>query len=142
MKVVSIIIPVYNGERYLQKAIDSALAQTLHDLEIICVDDGSTDGSAAILDGYAAKDPRVKVIHRRNEGVSAARNAGIDVADGRYIYFLDADDELEPETCERLAAKADAGECDVVQCGHCEIRDGSISRTSMPPTRTVPCVAS
>ena len=132
MHAVSIIIPVYNGERYLQKAVDSALAQTLQDVEVICVDDGSTDGSASILDGYAAKDRRVRVIHRGNEGVSAARNAGMDAADGRYIYFLDADDELEPETCARLVAKADAGECDVVQCGHCEIRDGNISRTSMP----------
>ena len=71
MHAVSIIIPVYNGERYLQKAVDSALAQTLQDVEVICVDDGSTDGSASILDGYAAKDRRVRVIHRGNEGVSA-----------------------------------------------------------------------
>ena len=135
MRIVSIIVPVYNGERYVQRALDSALAQTLRDIEVVCVDDGSTDGTARILDGYADRDPRVKVIHRGNEGVSAARNAGIEAAEGRYIAFLDADDELEPETCARLVAKADAGSCDVVQCGHCEVRDGSVSRTSMPMSK-------
>ncbi|MCR5414951.1 MAG: glycosyltransferase [Kiritimatiellae bacterium] len=135
MKTVSAIIPVYNGELYVKRAVESALAQTLRDIEVICVDDGSTDGTAAILDALASSDPRVKVLHRPNEGVSAARNAGMDAAQGRYIAFIDADDELEPEMYERLVAKAEAGNCDVVQCGHCEVKEGAISRTSMPGSK-------
>ena len=134
---VSIIIPVYNGERYVRKAIDSALVQTLKDIEIICVNDGSTDSTAAILGECAALDGRIRLIHRSAEGVSSARNAGIEVARGEFIEFLDADDELGPEVCERLVEKAEAGNCDVVQCGHCEVRDGEISRTSMPSSKCV-----
>ena len=137
MTKVSVVVPVYNGEQYVKKALDSAVGQTLAEIEIICVDDGSTDGTAAILDEVAVRDSRVKVIHRAREGVSAARNAGIDVAEGIYVAFLDADDELERETYERMFAKADAGQCDVVQCGHCEIRDGELSRTSMPSSKCV-----
>ena len=92
----SIIIPVYNAAKYLRPCLDSVLAQTERDLECICVDDGSTDGSAAILDEYAAKDARFQVVHKKNEGVAVARNTGLDLAHGEWITWLDADDEYAP----------------------------------------------
>ena len=88
----SIIIPVYNVAPYLRECLDSVMAQTFTDWEAICVDDGSTDGSGAILDEYAAKDNRIKAVHQTNGGVSAARNAGLDMAVGEYVAFIDADD--------------------------------------------------
>ena len=92
MPYFSIIIPVYNVAPYLRECLDSVLKQTFTDWEAICVDDGSTDGSGAILDEYAAKDKRFRVIHQANAGVSAARNAALDVVIGEYICFVDADD--------------------------------------------------
>lgn len=92
MPAFSIIIPVYNVAPYLRECLDSVLAQTFTDWEAICVDDGSTDGSGEILDGYAAKDTRFRVIHQANAGVSAARNKALDNAQGEWIGFLDADD--------------------------------------------------
>lgn len=99
---ISIIVPVYNTEAYLSACADSLLAQTHEDLELIFVDDGSTDGSSALLDSYAKKDPRVRVIHRPNGGVSAARNCGIEAATGDFIGFVDSDDTVEPNYCEAL----------------------------------------
>ena len=95
MPYFSIVIPVYNVAPYLRECLDSALAQTFSDWEAICVDDGSTDGSGEILDEYAAKDGRFKVIHQKNAGVSAARNFGIDAAGGEYVTFLDGDDAYD-----------------------------------------------
>lgn len=95
MPYFSIIIPIYNVAPYLRECLDSVLAQTFTDWEAICVDDGSTDGSGAILDEYAAKDKRINVIHKKNEGVSVARNVGLDIAKGEYILFLDSDDAFE-----------------------------------------------
>lgn len=96
MPFFSIIIPVYNVAPYLRECLDSVLAQTLTDWEAICVDDGSTDGSGAILDEYASRDQRIKVIHQKNAGVSTARNNGLDNANGKWIWFVDADDALHP----------------------------------------------
>ena len=90
--MVSVIIPIYRAEKYLNECVDSVLAQTYRDLEIILVDDGSPDNCGAICDDYAAKDSRVKVIHKENGGPSDARNAGLAIAHGEYIYFLDSDD--------------------------------------------------
>lgn len=112
MSRVSIIVPVYNGERYLDKCIESVLGQTHVDLELILVDDGSRDSSGAICDSWAEQDGRVKVIHQRNQGVSAARNAGLDIATGDYIGFVDADDEIAPETYETVLNKI--GDHDIV----------------------------
>lgn len=94
MAKVSIIIPIYNVEKYVRKTIDSAINQTEKDIEIILVDDGSTDMSGKICDEYAQKDKRIKVIHKVNGGLSSARNAGIKVANSEYIMLLDGDDFL------------------------------------------------
>lgn len=95
---VSVIVPVYNCETYLPRCIDSILAQTEPSLELILVDDGSRDGSGGICDDYARKDPRVIVIHQNNQGVSHARNAGLEAAQGKFIGFVDADDFIEDDT--------------------------------------------
>ncbi|MDO5553871.1 MAG: glycosyltransferase family 2 protein [Planctomycetia bacterium] len=100
MPKVTIIIPVYNVEQYLRECLDSALKQTMRDIEIICIDDGSTDTSSAILDEYANSDPRVQVYHEKNQGAGAARNLGLEKASGEYIVFLDADDTIAPDLCE------------------------------------------
>ena len=89
MPKVAVIIPVYNVEKYLRQCLDSIVNQTLRDIEIICVDDGSTDGSSAILAEYASKDPRVKVLTREHTNAGAARNAGMAVATGEYLGFVD-----------------------------------------------------
>lgn len=93
---VSIVVPVYNAEKTLRRCIDSILAQQFSDFELILVDDGSSDGSAAICDAYEQSDARVKVVHKPNGGVSSARNAGLDIAAGRWIAFADSDDEVLP----------------------------------------------
>ena len=93
---LSVIIPVYNAEPYLRRCLDSVLTQSCRDLEVICVDDGSTDGSAALCDAYAAADPRLRVIRQENLSAGAARNRGLAAATGEFVHFLDADDWLEP----------------------------------------------
>ena len=95
MPQVSVIVPVYNAEKYLSECVDSILAQTLRDIEVILVDDGSTDNSPAICDAYQSRDERIKVIHQQNKGISAARNAGIRIASGKYIAFVDSDDFVD-----------------------------------------------
>lgn len=102
MSLISIIIPIYKVEPYLRRCVDSVLSQTYTDLEIILVDDGSPDNCGAICDEYAAKDPRIKVIHKQNGGLSDARNAGLDIMTGRYVGFVDSDDWIEPQMYERL----------------------------------------
>ena len=89
---ISVIIPVYNQERYIPQCLDSTLSQTLGDIEVVCVDDGSTDGSGAVLDAYAAKDSRVRVVHRENRGVGPTRNEGLAMARGEFVIFMDPDD--------------------------------------------------
>jgi glycosyltransferase EpsH len=95
MKAISVIIPVYNTEQHLRQCLDSVLAQSFTDFEIILVDDGSTDGSELICDEYAQKDSRVRVIHQTNQGVSPARNAAMKIAEGKYITFIDSDDFVD-----------------------------------------------
>lgn len=110
MLKVSVIIPVYNAEAYLEKCIRSILMQTLSEIEIICIDDGSTDGSGIILKQFAMEDNRIHLIEQQNQGVSIARNRGIEKAQGEYISFVDADDWAEPDFLELLyknAKKAD-----------------------------------
>lgn len=102
MPTFSIIVPVYNTEQFLDKCVSSILAQTYNDFELILVDDGSTDNSPNMCDIYAEKDFRIKVIHKKNGGVSSARNCGIDAAKGTYIWFVDSDDYIEPFSLQRL----------------------------------------
>ncbi|MDR2757022.1 MAG: glycosyltransferase family 2 protein [Planctomycetaceae bacterium] len=112
MPKVSIIIPVYNVEKYLHACLDSVVNQTLKDIEIICVDDGSPDRCPQILDEYAAKDNRITVIHQQNAGLSAARNAAYPFIKGEYTLFVDSDDTIEPDLCEKAVAIADAEQAD------------------------------
>ena len=115
---VSVIVPVYKAEAYLHRCVDSLLAQTLAEFELLLVDDGSPDGSGAICDGYAARDSRVRVFHKSNGGVSSARQCGVDNARGEYIIHADPDDWVEPTMLEELYAKAVSENADVVICDY------------------------
>lgn len=110
--LVSVIIPVYNAGPYLKETMDSIIGQSFKNVEIICVDDGSTDNSHEILAGYGAADLRVRIIEQKNSGAAAARNTGIRSARGKYLYFADADDLLEPGALELLAAEAERRDLD------------------------------
>lgn len=113
-ELISVIIPVYNVEEYLRECVDSVLKQTYQAFEIILVDDGSTDTSGDICDAYAKKDKRIQVIHQKNQGQAVARNTGFAVAKGKYIYFIDSDDWIVPETLEKLMKKAEQEKAEVV----------------------------
>lgn len=117
MPELSIIVPIYKVEKYLPKCIESILNQSFIDFELILVDDGSPDYCGLICDEYAGKDSRVKVIHQNNQGVSAARNAALDVAAGRYLGFVDADDWIEKDMYQTMLQTAFASRADVVICG-------------------------
>lgn len=119
--MISVIIPVYNTEEYLPQCLDSLIAQTYRNLEIICVNDGSTDESLNVLSRYAEKDARVTVLSQKNSGVSAARNAGIRAAKGDYISFIDSDDELETDMYEILLNLMKAHEADIAHCSYRKI---------------------
>lgn len=121
---ISVIVPVYNTEKYLHRCIDSILAQTFTDFELLLVDDGSTDRSGAICDEYAQKDNRVRVFHKENGGVSSARNMGLDNARGEYVMFLDSDDYMFPEMCYILVDTIKKEKSDMVICGTCETGGG------------------
>lgn len=114
MAKVSIIVPVYNVEEYLENCIHSLVQQTMEDIEIILVDDGSRDNSGAICDELEKKDTRITVIHQHNQGVSVARNSGIEVAKGDWVTFVDGDDWVAPELCEKVVSYAEKTEADVV----------------------------
>ena len=124
MPKVSVIVPVYNVEKYLSATLDSLLSQTFGDYEVLCVDDGSTDGSLSVLKEYAAKEERIKVVEQSNRGASAARNAALDRASGEYIAFLDSDDLMHPQMLEvMLRALTETGS-DMVYCDICRFTDG------------------
>ena len=115
---VSVIIPVYNGEGYLAGCLSSVIKQTLTDIEIICVEDGSTDKSATIIKEYSKKDSRIKVIwHKINAGCSKARKDGVLAAQGRYIMFLDSDDALFPHACETAYTAIEKSKTEVLEFG-------------------------
>lgn len=115
---VSVIIPIYNAEKYLALCLDSVINQTFTDIEIICVDDGSSDSSLQISQGYAAKDDRIKIIHKENGGLVSARKTGLAAARGEYIGFVDSDDWIEPDMYERLYDAASKYQVDMVSCGY------------------------
>lgn len=116
MSKVSVIIPVYNGEKYLKQCIDSLLVQTLQDIEVICVDDGSTDDSLNILHQYCKMDTRVQVIQQENQHAGVARNRGLDIAKGKYLLFLDADDYFTSNMIEEMYKEAEQNSLDIVIC--------------------------
>lgn len=111
---ISVIIPVYNVEKYLVECLDSVINQTFTDIEIICVNDGSTDNSLVILENYANKDSRIKIISQENKGVSCARNTGIAFSNGKYIYFIDSDDYLELDALNKLYNLAEDNSLDLI----------------------------
>lgn len=116
MNKISVIVPIYNGEIRLRKCIDSIITQTYENLEVLLINDGSTDHSGKICDEYAKKDNRVKVIHKKNEGVAIARNSGLKAATGEYCTFVDCDDYIEPVMYQEMIKVADQYKCDVVMC--------------------------
>jgi len=127
MPAISIILPIYNVEKYLHRCIDSILAQTFKNFECILIDDGSTDNSPAICDDYAAKDSRIVVIHQKNAGVAAARNAGLDIVKGEWIGFVDSDDWCDPDMFKVLYENAIKYNSDVSICGYRNVTvDGKI----------------
>lgn len=114
----SILIPIYNVEQYLTYCLDSVINQTYNEIEIICVNDGSTDNSLKILEEYAQKDERIKIINQENQGVSVARNVGIENATGDYILFIDSDDWIDIDTCKILNAKLENKSQDLIIFNH------------------------
>lgn len=124
--LVSIIVPIYKVERFVRKAIDSIIGQTYKNIEIILVDDGSPDGCPAICDEYRNMDERIKVIHKENGGLSSARNAGIDIATGKYIAFLDSDDILNENYIKVLYELCEKYDCDIAQCDFLMVNEESI----------------
>lgn len=132
MPKISVIVPVYNMEKYLKRCIDSILLQSFSDFEIILVNDGSKDASGDICDSYALSDSRIRVIHKENGGVSAARNAALDIASGEYITFCDSDDYLEKDCLETLYKNIEEKSVDVVSYNFNVICDKSIMLANFP----------
>lgn len=136
MPDVSVVVPVYNVEGFLRKCLDSLVAQTLRDIEIVCVDDGSTDASGRILDEYAARDARMRVLHQSNSGAGAARNAGVAAATGEYLFFCDPDDWADDVLLERLYGKAHATRADVLIAGRVTVSSSTgLQRVGLPDSR-------
>lgn len=128
--IVSVIIPVFNTEDYLSQCIESVLGQTLRDIEVICVDDGSTDSSPHMLSEFAAKDERLKIITTPHSNAGAARNAALAIARGRYVSFLDADDYFEPTFLDSMTKLAESNNLDVVLCKSFFVDDVTKKRTN------------
>lgn len=129
---ISVVIPVYNSEAYLEKCLDSVLASTFSDLEIICVDDGSSDRSMEILRSYAQVDPRFRILTQDHQYAGAARNAGILAASGKYIHFLDSDDEILPDAYEKLWQASESARTDMCECLYVEVNAASEEIRSSP----------
>lgn len=134
--IVSVVVPIYNVEKYLRKCIESLLNQTLCEIEIILVNDGSTDQCGAICHGYAEMDKRIQVIDKNNGGISSARNVGLAAAKGEYVSFVDSDDWIDSEMLETLVNSAKAKQADITICGYKNVfEDGSvISKVQMNET--------
>lgn len=135
--LISVVVPVYRVEKWLCRCVDSLLAQTYRNMEIILVDDGSPDQCGAMCDAYAVKENRVRVIHQSNEGLSAARNAGTELAAGQYITFVDSDDWVEPDFLEQMWTVQSQTSADVVVCGYCTEPAGE---KSVSTDATVKCL--
>lgn len=130
---VSVIVAVYNAEKTLQRCLDSLVGQDLADIEIILVDDGSVDASGAICDEYAARDPRIQVIHKANEGVAATKQRGLDAASGAYFIYLDSDDYVDKAIYRKLAEKAAEEDADIVCCDVARLESAGMRIEHDPP---------
>ena len=119
--MISVLIPAYNVERYLPRCLDSVLSQTFKDFEVIVIDDGSTDGTGKICDGYAAKDSRIKVFHQDNKGIGATRELCLQYASGDFIQFVDADDWIEPAMLKTMLNAACETDAEIVGCNFVQI---------------------
>lgn len=126
MELVTIIVPVYNVEKYINECIDSLIKQTYKNIEIILVDDGSKDKSGVICDNYAAADPRIKVIHKKNEGLGFARNTGLKAAQGKFVTFIDSDDKADADLVESLMNEIYEVNCDTCIGGFKRISENGI----------------
>lgn len=137
--LVSVIVPVYNVEEHLARCVDSILNQTHRNLEVILVDDGAKDSSGRICDDYAARDSRIKVIHKENGGLSSARNAGIDIAKGDYLQFVDSDDWIEPDAVEAMLNQAVTQGVDLVIGGRWDVKaaTGEKKKGLCPPRQEI-----
>lgn len=133
---ISVIVPVYNVEQYLEKCVKSICGQTYRELEIILVDDGSPDGSGALCDTLAAQDERIRVIHQKNGGLSAARNAGLDAATGAYVAFIDSDDYIAPDMMERLYTALAEADAQMALCNFRKVDDDGADVWDVPPMQT------
>ena len=122
--ILSVIVPVYNSEKYLERCVESVMASSLKNLEIILVNDGSSDCSDKLCDRLAQRDKRIVVIHQQNAGVSAARNRGLEKAEGKYFAFVDSDDYIEPDMYEKMIASMEKNNADLVCCGFCREYSG------------------
>lgn len=131
--LVSIVVPIYNVEAYLRRCVDSIIGQTYKNLEIILVDDESPDDCPRICDEYAQRDRRVKVIHKKNGGLSDARNAGIAKATGEYVSFIDSDDYVHQSFIERLLAACIKSDADIAACGFESVKDDTAERFEATP---------
>lgn len=127
--LISVIVPVYNAEKHLVRCVDSILNQTHSHLEVILVDDGAKDNSGAMCDTYMQKDPRIRVVHKENGGLSSARNAGIDIATGEYLGFVDSDDWIEPEMYETMLHLAVENDAQMVCAGRYDVDAETMERT-------------
>lgn len=135
---VSIVVPIYNVEKYLNRCIESIVNQTYTNLEIILVDDGSPDNCPAMCDEWAQKDERIKVIHKENAGLGMARNTGIDHATGKYIFFLDSDDYVDVTIVQKCVENAEEYNSEVVIYGRYDVHeDGTISAQAIRPTQNI-----
>ena len=129
--LISVIIPVYNVERYLHQCVKSVINQSFSNIEIILVNDGSTDSSGAICDEYLVLDQRIKVIHQKNGGLSAARNSGLANAYGEYVWFVDSDDWIDEHACTKLNACATTNNCDVIAFSHVRYNEDENNYTNV-----------
>lgn len=125
--LISVIIPIYNSERYLKQCLDSVINQTYNNMEIICINDGSADNSLNILNEYAKKDNRIKIISQDNQGGGFARNVGIKIATGEYLFFLDSDDWFKPTFIKDMYSKAKKDDSDIVMCGY-DVFDNKLNK--------------
>lgn len=135
--LISVIVPVYNVEKYLDKCVDSIVNQTYKNLEIILVDDGSPDNCPKMCDNWAKKDKRIKVIHKENGGVSSARNVGIDNAKGEYIGFVDSDDWTEKKYIQKLYEVLIQENADIALCGYNRVTGANIEKININGTSEI-----